>query len=84
MLIDLLESSKAIGLCPMGIKAINFFICLYFSFYEQLKFRAQLSCAPNYFYNLRAWPSYAIFVCVSSAFYPYLSRKVSNLYFLTI
>ena len=25
------------------LKAINFFICLYFSFYEQLKFRAQLS-----------------------------------------
>ena len=24
-------------------KAINFFICWYFSFYEQLKFRAQLS-----------------------------------------
>ena len=24
-------------------KAINFFICRYFSFYEQLKFRAQLS-----------------------------------------
>ena len=25
------------------LKARNFFICLYFSFYEQLKFRAQLS-----------------------------------------
>ena len=26
-------------------KARNFFICRYFSFYEQLKFHAQLSCA---------------------------------------
>ena len=26
-------------------KAINFFICQYFSYYEQLKFRAQLSLA---------------------------------------
>ena len=25
------------------LKAINFFICRYFSFYEQLKFHAQLS-----------------------------------------
>ena len=25
------------------LKEINFFICWYFSFYEQLKFRAQLS-----------------------------------------
>ena len=25
------------------LKARNFFICRYFSFYEQLKFRAQLS-----------------------------------------
>ena len=25
------------------LKVIKFFICLYFSFYEQLKFRAQLS-----------------------------------------
>ena len=36
------------------LKAINFFICRYFSFYEQLKFRAQLSWAWKKFYNLVA------------------------------
>ena len=36
------------------LKAINFFICQYFSFYEQLKFRAQLSWARKKFYNLGA------------------------------
>ena len=34
------------------LKARNFFICRYFSFYEQLKFRAQLSWAWKKFYNL--------------------------------
>ena len=36
------------------LKARNFFICRYFSFYEQLKFRSQLSWACNKFYNLGA------------------------------
>ena len=36
------------------LKARNFFICLYFSFYEQLKLRAQLSWAWKKFYNLLA------------------------------
>ena len=35
------------------LKARNFFVCRYFSFYEQLKFRAQLSQARKQFYNLR-------------------------------
>ena len=34
------------------LKAINFFICQYFSFYEQLKFRAQFSWAQKKFHNL--------------------------------
>ena len=34
------------------LKARNFFICRYFSFYEQLKFRAQMSM--RFFYNLGA------------------------------
>ena len=38
------------------LKAINFFVCWYFNFYEQLKFRAQLSWALKKFYNLGAWP----------------------------
>ena len=37
------------------LKAINFFICQYFSFYEQLKFHAHLSWAWKEFYNLGAW-----------------------------
>ena len=37
------------------LKAIHFFIWLYFSFYEQLKFCAQLSWAWKKFYNLGAW-----------------------------
>ena len=36
------------------LKARIFFICQYFSFYEQLKFRAQLSWAWIKFYNLGA------------------------------
>ena len=36
------------------LKARNFFIYRYFSFYEQLKFRAQLSWAWKKFYNLGA------------------------------
>ena len=38
------------------LKARNFVICWYFSFYEQLKFRAQLSWAWKYFHNIWAWP----------------------------
>ena len=39
------------------LKARNVFICRYFSFYEQLKFHAQLSWAWKKFYNLggQAW-----------------------------
>ena len=37
------------------LKARNFFICWYFSFYEQLKFRAQLCLAWKKVYNLGAW-----------------------------
>ena len=36
------------------LKAINFFICRYFSFHEQLKFHAQLSRAQKKFYKLGA------------------------------
>ena len=40
------------------LKAINFFICGILVFYEQLKFRSQLSWAWKKFYNLRAWLLY--------------------------
>ena len=39
------------------LKARNFFICEYFSFYGQLKFCAQLSWAWKKFYHLEAWSS---------------------------
>ena len=35
--------------------AVNFLICRYFSFYEQLKFCDHLSWAWKKFYNLWAW-----------------------------
>ena len=38
------------------LKARNFFICRYFSFYEQLKFRAQLSWAWKKFATSRPGP----------------------------
>ena len=38
-----------------GNESRLYFICRYFSFYKQLKFRAQLSWAWKMFYNLRAW-----------------------------
>ena len=38
-----------------SLKARHFFICRYFSFYEQLKIRAQLSWAWKQFYNLGGW-----------------------------
>ena len=37
-----------------SLKARSFFICLKFSFYEQLKFRAQLSWTRKKVYNLGA------------------------------
>ena len=37
------------------LKSRYFFICRYIGFYEQLKFRAQLSWAWKKFYNLGAW-----------------------------
>ena len=35
------------------LKARNFFICRYFSFYEQMKFRAQLSMKKSF---ITSWP----------------------------
>ena len=43
------------------LKARNFFICQYFSLYEQLKFPAQLSWAWKKFYNLGAWSGSKLF-----------------------
>ena len=42
-IIGILTFISMINTTSERLKAINFFICRYFSFYEQLKFRAQLS-----------------------------------------
>ena len=42
-IVGILTFISMINTASERLKAINFFICRYFSFYEQLKFRAQLS-----------------------------------------
>ena len=42
-IVDILSFISRINTTSERLVARNFFICLYFSFYEQLKFRAQLS-----------------------------------------
>ena len=42
-IVGILTFMRMINTTSERLKAINFFICRYFSFYEQLKFRAQLS-----------------------------------------
>ena len=54
-IVGILTFISMINITSERLKARNFFICQYFSFYEQLKFRAQLSWAWKKFYNLGAW-----------------------------
>ena len=42
-IVGILTSISMINTASEGLKARYFFICPYFSFYEQLKFHAQLS-----------------------------------------
>ena len=42
-IVGILTFMSRINTTPERLKARNFFICGYFSFYEQLKFHAQLS-----------------------------------------
>ena len=51
-IVDILTFMSMINSTSERLKARNFFICRYFSFYEQLKFWAQLSWAWKKFYNL--------------------------------
>ena len=53
-IVGILRFISMINTTPERLKARNFFICRYFSFYEQLKFHAQLSWAWKKFYNLEA------------------------------
>ena len=43
IIVGILTFISMINTAPERLKARNFFICLYFSYYEQLKFCAQLS-----------------------------------------
>ena len=54
-IVGILTFISKINTTSERLKSRNFFICRYFSFYEQLKLRAQLSWAWKEFYNLAAW-----------------------------
>ena len=51
-IVGILTFISRINTASERLKARNFFICWYFSFYEQLKFCAQLTWAWKKFYNL--------------------------------
>ena len=53
-IVGILTFISMINTTSERLKARNFFICPYFSFYKQLKFLAQLSRAQKQFYNLGA------------------------------
>ena len=55
IVVGILTFISMINTTSERLKARNFFICRYFSVYEQLKFRTQLSWAWKKFYNLGAW-----------------------------
>ena len=55
-IVDILTFISMTNTSSERLKARNFFICRYFSFCEQLKFRAQLSWAWKRFYNLGTRP----------------------------
>ena len=64
-IVGILTFISMINTTSERLKAINFFICRYFSHYEQLKFRAQLSMKK--FYNLGTWsPGYKTFLMLTS------------------
>ena len=46
-IVGILTFNRMINTTSERLKARNFFICRYFSFYERLKIRAQLSCHGN-------------------------------------
>ena len=54
-IVGILAFISMINTTSESLKARNFFICQYFSFYEQLKVCIQLSWAWKKFYNLSAW-----------------------------
>ena len=53
-IVGILTFISVINATSERLKAKNYFICQYFSFYELLKFRALLIWAWKKFYNLEA------------------------------
>ena len=56
VIVGILKFISLINTTFERLQARNFFICRYFSVYDRLKFRAQLSWAWKKFYNLGARP----------------------------
>ena len=54
-IVGILTFISMINTTSERFKVRHFFICRYFSFYEQLKVCAPLSCAWKKFHNLGAW-----------------------------
>ena len=62
-IVGILTFISMINTTSEGLKAEHFFICLDFSFYEQLKFHAM-----NFFYNLGAWSQKdLLLICIKKA-----------------
>ena len=54
-IVGILTLMSMINTTSERFKSRNFFICRDLSFYEELKFRGQLSWVWKKFYSLRAW-----------------------------
>ena len=91
IIVDNLTYISMINTTSERLKAKHFFICWYFSFFEQLKFYAQLSWAWKKFYNLRArffrssysctnfWMFLLTFQCVVMAWwFPSVTRSAGE------
>ena len=84
-IVGILTFTYMINTTSERLKTRNFFICWYFSFYEQLKFRAQLSWAWKNFYNLGARSAVSLLIwihCVNPDHWLYQQPAVLNLHFL--
>ena len=72
-IVGILTFISMINTSSERLNARNFFICRYFSFYEQSKFHAQLSWAWKKFYNLGARPDLGLH-CLTEMLLKYFSR----------
>ena len=78
-IVGILTFTSMINTTSARLTTRNFFICRYFSFYEQLKFLAQLSWAWKKFYNLGVWSLVLIITLPLSGtliLYSYILRQI--------